>query len=252
MSIAVLLKKELLEYLRSKKLISILLIFAFFGIVSPLTAYYIPEIMAYVAKNQNIKIELPPPAYQDAIAQYIKNVSQMCVFILILMTMGIVSNEKEKGTAIFVLVKPVKRYNFVLSKLTALIIILAISFLTSALCCSLYTYLFFEEVHLGIFFVQNILLMLYVLVILSATLMFSSIAKSSVVAGVLSFIFWMSLPLISLIGKAGRYSPDNLLAQAGSLVSVSSLQFGSIILSVFIIIILTSIALFYFERWEPR
>lgn len=252
MKLLVLLKKEYLEYLRNKKLISILLIFIFFGIMSPLTAYFIPDIMDYVTKTQNIKIEIPSPTYQDAIFQYIKNISQMCVFVLILMNMGIVSNEKEKGTAIFVLVKPVNRKAFIISKFIAVLSITAIAVVASAIFAGFYTKLFFDQIPIAIFTIQNLLLILYISTILSITIMFSTISKSQILAGILSFFIWISFSLLSQLGEIGKLSPDNLINIASSLTKLNSINSGTIITCMIIIIISMSIAIFSFEKWEPR
>jgi len=252
MKLIVLLKKEYLEFIRNKKLISIMLIFIFFGIMSPLTAYFIPDIMEYVTKTQNIKIDFPAPTYADAIFQFIKNISQMCVFVLILMNMGIVSNEKEKGTAIFVLVKPVNRQAFIFAKFFSVLSITAIALIASAAFAGFYTVLFFDTLPLGIFVMQNLLLLLYISTILSITIMFSTVVKSQILAGILSFFVWISFTLFSQFGEIGKLSPDNLINTASTLVKSYSIYPCTIITSILLIFLSLCIALFSFVKWEPK
>jgi ABC-2 type transport system permease protein len=111
-----LISKELKEQWRSGRLLIMLAVFLFFGIVSPLTAKYMPDIISSMVKDQNITIQIPEATWKDAIGQFVKNISQMGVFIIILLSMGTVAKEKENGTASFLLVKPVSRNLFILSK----------------------------------------------------------------------------------------------------------------------------------------
>ncbi len=244
--------KEILENIRNYKLISIVLIFAFFGLASPLAAYYIPDIMAYATKSQNIKIEIPPPTYNDALLQYVKNISQMCVFILIIINMGIVAGEKDRGTAVFLLVKPVSRKGFIVAKLASVLSIAALALTTSCVLCALYTYLFFDAIPLKIFILQNLLIYLYLACILSVTVMFSSLFSSQIPAGILTFFVWILFTLFSQFGTAGYYSPDHLIGNAASLTMNVHIDTGALLSSVFIIIISITVAIFAFERWEPN
>jgi len=252
MNLITLLRKEYLENIRNHKLLSVLLIFSFFGIVSPLSAYYIPDIVSYFTKSQNITIEIPPPTYKDALFQYIKNISQMCVFILILMYMGIVSNEKDKGTAVFVLVKPVLRSHFITAKYISVISICALALCASAFFTALYTQIFFGYFAYTIFFIQNVLILLYLITILSITLMFSTIFKSQIISGILSFLVWISFTLISQFGKAGIFSPDFLIQNASFVSSLNDLNEKTIFSSIIIIIFTFGIAVLSFRKWEAK
>ncbi len=105
----ILLKKEVRELFRSGKAIVFVVVFLFFGLLSPIAAKYLPAIIGSIGETQKIQIIIPEPSWLDAVAQYIKNLTQLCTFIIIIIFMGIVSREKESGTAVFLLVKPVSR-----------------------------------------------------------------------------------------------------------------------------------------------
>ncbi|MDD3874995.1 MAG: ABC transporter permease subunit [Bacteroidales bacterium] len=252
MRFIVIFKKELLEYSRSKKLVAVLLIFSFFGIVSPLTAYFLPDIMEHFTKSQNVNIDIPAPTYDDAVFQYIKNLSQMCVFILILMNMGIISGEKEKGTAVFLLVKPVKRSSFILAKFSAVFTITVTSICLSALFTAFYTFLFFDTLNIFNFIVQNLLITLYILCVMSITLMFSTIARSQILSGILTFFMWISFSIFAQFGEIGRYSPDGLISAAFTFPTTGQIFPESIVLTALIILLSIVVSLSVFEKWEPK
>jgi ABC-2 type transport system permease protein len=123
----VLIHKELIEQIRSRRFIILVVVFIILGILSPLLAKYLPALLSSMMKDQNIYITVPESTWKDAIAQYTKNISQLGVLILILLNMGTVAKEKEIGTAVFLLVKPVSRNLFVLSKFSSQLIVLFVS-----------------------------------------------------------------------------------------------------------------------------
>ena len=61
-------------------------IFLFFGLASPVLAKYTPEIVKLAASS--IDIHVPTPTIKDAVAQLIKNLSQVGVLTAILLAMG--------------------------------------------------------------------------------------------------------------------------------------------------------------------
>ena len=89
-------------------------------------------------------IELPPPTTADAIVQLAKNVGQLGVVVAILLAMGAVAAEKERGTAAFVLTLPAGRAAFLGAKLLAIGFTLLVAVALAAAGDWLYTTILFE------------------------------------------------------------------------------------------------------------
>src|SRR5262245_21834866 len=106
----VFLRKELREAVRSNRLLVVGVIFILLGILSPLGAKYTPDLLKSLGNG--VQIILPAPTVNDAIAQFLKNVGGNGVFIAILLALGVVAREKERGTTAFVLTKPLPRQAF--------------------------------------------------------------------------------------------------------------------------------------------
>ncbi len=114
------LRKEVLELVRTHRLLVMAVILIFFGLSSPLFAKLLPEMMGLVPGGEDFLSLIPTPTISDAIAQYVKNLSLFGVLVAYLMTMGAVATEKERGTAVLMLVKPLPRAVFLLTKFVAL------------------------------------------------------------------------------------------------------------------------------------
>lgn len=111
-------RKEVHEILRTWRIWVLPGILLFFALTGPVLARFTPEILSAVVGNQLSGLTIAAPTYLDAYSQWIKNLSQIALFALIIIYGGIVSAEVKSGTAALVLTKPVSRVAFVIAKAT--------------------------------------------------------------------------------------------------------------------------------------
>lgn len=111
-------KKEFTEFTRTYKLLILGLVFLLFGIMSPLAAKYMPEIISQFMPA-GMEIEVSAPTALDSWMQFFKNVSQLGLFVAVILFGGIMSSEYSRGTLIHMLTKGLPRRTVVLAKFTA-------------------------------------------------------------------------------------------------------------------------------------
>jgi ABC-2 type transport system permease protein len=112
-------RKEVVEILRTWRLYVLPGMALFFALSGPLLAKYTPQILQAVAGMDAasvVKLLGGQPTFYDAYQQWIKNLSQVMFFALVIIYAGMISAELKTGTAILVLTKPVSRGAFVLAK----------------------------------------------------------------------------------------------------------------------------------------
>jgi ABC-type transport system involved in multi-copper enzyme maturation permease subunit len=137
------LRKELLEQWRTYRLLAVGVVLVVFGLLSPLIAKYTPEIIKLIPNGEALSHLLPTPTAMDAVTQYIKNIGQFGVILALLLTMGAVAQEKDKGTAAMMLVKPLPRATFLVAKFTALALTFTATIAIAGAACYYYTWLLF-------------------------------------------------------------------------------------------------------------
>jgi len=245
-----LIHKEWTEQLRSGRLIILLAVFLFFGISSPLIAKFIPDILPTLMKGQNIILHIPAATWQDAVAQFVKNLSQMGLFVVILLSMGTVAKEKENGTASFLLVKPVSRNLFILSKFSAQFLVLFASQVVGFLAMVFYTKVFFGPFPMIPIVETTLVLFLYLTVIQFVTILFSVLMKTQIVAGLLAFLTSFIVSGVSMLGKPGLFSPGHLLDEIQPCLNGSLMDGQPFAGSLVIIICCVVISLRFFRNWE--
>ena len=213
------LRKELIEQWRSYRLLIASVILVIFGLLSPLTAKYTPELMRLLPSGDEIAKLIPAPTAMDAVGQYVKNLSQFGVILALLMTMGVVAQEKDKGTAAMMLAKPMPRRVFLAAKFVALGLTFAASIAIAGAAGYYYTLLLFEALDVGRWLALNGLMLLFVLVYVALTLFCSTVTKSQVGAGGLAFGLLLVLAIPGSLPKVGEYLPGQLINWGAALMA---------------------------------
>ena len=211
------LTKEWLEQRRTHRLLIVCLILLLFGLLYPLLAKFTPEIIKMVHGGEQLSLIITPPTVVDAVAQYLKNMTQFGLLLAVLMGMGMVSQEKDKGTAAMVLAKPLSRTAFILAKAAAMGASFLIGTALAAGAGYYYTLLLFEALPFGGWLALNGLLLVYFGVYAALTLLASTLNRSMLGSGVTAVGFIIVLALVEMIPAAGKLLTGGLLAWAGNL-----------------------------------
>jgi ABC-2 type transport system permease protein len=251
MNLLVCLRKEMMEQWRSRRLLVVAVVLLFFGISSPMLAYFTPEILSMVPGADMFANLVPEPTVLDAAAQYVKNVDQFGVLLALLVSMSAVVVEKERGTAAMMLAKPLSRGDFLFAKFLALGLVFLTCLLVSGLGAWYYTILLFEPVNLGAWMGMNALLLLHILVWVAITLMFSVLLRSQAAAAGGAFGALMVISLLGSIPALGQYLPSELVNWGAKLaIGVNSPAWGALGVSLGIVIVCLIIAWLAFRRQE--
>jgi ABC-2 type transport system permease protein len=222
MNILSALRKETLEQWRTHRFLVVAAVLTVFGLLSPVAAKLMPEIFKMLPGAASFVAMMPQPTVKDAVDQYIKNIGQFALIIGILVSMGAVAQEKEKGTAAMVLVKPLSRWNFLLAKLLALLVVFAASLSMAALGAYSYTLFLFGPMPVIPWLMLNGLLLLYALVFVALTVFFSTLGRSQALAGGLALASLAVLGVLGSFPGVGQFAPGQLIHWGSALMEMEN------------------------------
>jgi ABC-2 type transport system permease protein len=249
--VGLLLRKEMREQVRTMRLVVVVAVFALLGLLSPVFARYVREIVEAVGGGQ-FEGMIPAPVVGDAVAQFTKNMGQFGVLIAILITMGSVATEKERGTAAFLLSKPITRGAFVAAKAAAVGGLLGLGVAVSAVLCWTYTTILFEPLPVAAFAGAAILVWLSLAVFAALTFLASVAARSALVAGGVGFGLFVLGGILSALPGIGPYMPTSLWGAADVLAlgTVPDSLLGPVLFNVAFVAGAVGLAWLSFRRQE--
>lgn len=205
------LRKEAAEILRTWRLWVLPGVLLFFAVSGPILAQMTPQLVKSLGGSQaGVVITVPEPTYTDAYAQWIKNLAQTGLFLLIGVSAGIIAGERTSGTAALVLTKPVSRGGFVVAKYIAQAMLLIVATLLGTLVTWGLTAAIFGEAPPERLFGPTAVWIVLALLLLAVVALFSCF-MSTLAALAMGFGAYAVMGILTLWGPAVRYSPAGLL-----------------------------------------
>jgi ABC-2 type transport system permease protein len=210
------LEKELVEAWRTSRIIVVGGLFLVLGIASPLVTYFLPDIIRAFAPA-GFAVDVPPLDVSDVLDQLLKNLVQFGALAAILVTMGSVANEKERGTAAFALAKPVARTAFLAAKLVAIAMVFFVAIALAVAGAWVYTAILWDAQPLVGWVQLGLVAWLSAMVYAAITFLGSTLARSSLAAAGFGFAALIVLSLASVVPSLQSWLPAGLTAVAKAL-----------------------------------
>jgi ABC-2 type transport system permease protein len=236
--IGILVRKELLESWRTYRLPIVAGLFLVVGLTSPLLAKFLPEIIQAAGGDQFGAIDIPTPMAADALDQLWKNLAQFGAFAAIILAMGAVATERDRGTAAFILSKVASRGAFLGAKVFAIGAVLLIATLLAVGVGWIYTAVLFEPPSVGGWLAMAVLAWLGLSAWAAITFLGSTVTGSAAAAAGIGFLALLVVSLAAAIPNVGRFTPGGLADPALGLALGSAVDVVDVITPVVSTIIL--------------
>jgi ABC-2 type transport system permease protein len=209
----ILLRKDFLELLRTRRILIVGIIFIAFAISSPLLAKLMPELLKSL--GDGIQIIVPEATIADSYSQFMKNISQICVYALIIAFGGLIVSERRSGMFNNLLNNGVKKSAFVLSKITAQILVVTGVYIMSVLLFNIYNQIFFGEFWLQDSLLSFTMMYIFLLFAISFINLFSVVSKSVIMSIIFGFLTIFAISLFDLF-QFGKYLPNYLITMSAT------------------------------------
>lgn len=248
----VLAKKELMQMIREMKVIWLPLVFIFLGVTQPIMNYYLPEILEMIGGGQGITIDpsMTIESGGEVLASTLgSQYDQLGIMIIVISIMGIIQSDKASGMLAFILTRPVKVGAYIGGKIFSNYLLVAFSITVGYIISYIYTYFLFTEVPFTHVIIALLYYLIWALFIVSFTSMISTIFNSQGVIALISIVFILGCRVIvGLNPVLDNINPASMSNYAMELLVLGTLN-TSVIWSVFITLILSTLAFYISNIW---
>ena len=248
-----LLEKEVIEAWRTYRLAVTCGLFVVLGIAAPVITKYLPELVGGFGL-ENSELGAPETGLPDVIELLLRNVLLFGGLAGLLLAMGSVAGERERGTLSLVLARPVGRAAFLWAKLVSLALLLAAGVGLAMLAAWLYTALLFEATPLPPWVTMGVMAWISTMVTASITFAASAATGSTLGAAGVGLGALAILGLGSTIATINPWLPTGLfdVAMAAGLDEVSPDldPTRTVAISIAIIVVAYVVAWLRFRRAE--
>lgn len=212
-------KKEYCEAARTGKLIILVLLFVLFGIMNPAIAKLTPWLMELFSKTMAESGFLVTNIQVDAMTswtQFFKNIP-MALIAFVLIFCDIFTKEYKSNTLLLMLTKGLSRYKVILAKTVLLLSLWTFGY---GLCFAItygYNAYFWDNGIARSLFCAAAVWWLFGIWVICFIVLFSSLFRNNTSVLLCTGVTVLSAYLLSLLPKAGAYSPAMLMNTASLL-----------------------------------
>ncbi|MNB67425.1 putative transmembrane protein YxlG [compost metagenome] len=176
-------RKEMLEMQRSYRLLWIPVVFILLGMMQPISAYYMPEILKMsgdVPKGLLDSYQIPGPG--EVMAKSLGQYGMIGLLVLVLSAMNSFAGEREGGVAELLLSRPLSTSAAASAKWLAHLTLLVLSLGLGSAFAAYYTIRLIGDLQFGPVFAASAIYGLWLMCGVSLTLLFSSFLRAPAAA----------------------------------------------------------------------
>lgn len=242
--------KEFTEILRTWRIWVIPGIALFFAATGPALAKLTPQMLESLGTG-GIVLKIPIPTYLDAYGQWIKNLSQVVTFVLVIAFGSAVNAETASGTAAMVLTKPVSRAAFVLAKGVSAAALLVTTTVVGTLVTWGFTWFVFGEAPLKRLPEATLAWLVFALFLTSVVILLSASFDSWAAASGGGIAVFFLLAILSIWAPALRYTPVGLMGVPADILAGHTVEWiGPTLITLGLTVACMAAAAFVFSRRE--
>jgi len=224
-------------------------ILLFFALTGPALAKFTPQILETFAGDQFKGLVLPTPTYLDAYGQWIKNLSGIALYALIIIYGSIISSERKSGTAVLVLTKPVSRTAFVVAKAAVHSMFLAVLVVAGTLITWGLTAAVFGQAPGSALWSSAMVWLVFGVLFIALMTLLSVIISSAAGAAGAGLGVYALVSIAAIWRPLGAYSPAALASQPTSLAAGKDVAvLWPVLTSLLLAVLLVALAAFAFRR----
>lgn len=225
---------EILRLFRTHRLWILLAVFASFGALGPLTARFLPEIVAAVGGG--VEIAVPPPSPELAMAQYLGNALQIGILAVAFVAAAALAFDSKPEMAVFLRTRATIR-QILTPRYVVNMIAAVLSFAVGTAIAYVGASLLIAAPRLGGTLVASLLLAVYLAFVVALTGFSASLVRSVPGAALISIGALILLGIVGLIPQAEPWLPSNLVGSFDNLIAGGEFEYWRSLLSTIVLLI---------------
>lgn len=248
----ILLKKNLIEMVRNKRIIIFSVVFMILALISAFSAKYLPALFEWLfemlgeteADSGVIGILLGGDTVAGSYIQFISQIADIGLLLIIIFFVGTIIKEKKTGTYDVLKMNGVKDHEIVLAHFAAQVLLVTVSYVIGVAFFTLLNILLFRQIMGFRGFIVLIYIYLTMLFVMSASLLLSCYFKKNFGAYLFAIVGYFALSFADMIPHLNKFNPVHLLSLSMNLVYYEEyVLMDHLITSIFTVILIAALVI---------
>jgi ABC-2 type transport system permease protein len=239
---------EWLRLIRTKRWIALVGIYVFFGLLGPLSARYVGEIVERFGGG--VQMTFPPPVPADGMIQYVSNVSQLGLLVAVVVAAGSLAFDAKPEMGVFLRTRVPRVWDILMPRLVISFLAVGASFVLGALAAWYETVMLIGNLPVAGTLVGIGLELLYLAMVVAVVAAASSRAKNVLGAVMVTIVVLLVMPILGIIEAIGRWLPSHLVGALSGIPGGADV--GDFLPAAAVTVIMTGISLWLSVWWSAR
>ena len=239
---------EWLRLIRTKRWIALVGIYVFFGLLGPLSARYVGEIVERFGGG--VQMTFPPPVPADGMIQYVSNVSQLGLLVAVVVAAGSLAFDAKPEMGVFLRTRVPRVWDILMPRLVISFLAVGASFVLGALAAWYETVVLIGNLPVAGTLAGIGLGLLYLAMVVAVVAAASSRAKNVLGAVMVTIVVLLVMPILGIIEAIGRWLPSHLVGALSGIPGGADV--GDFLPAAAVTVIMTGISLWLSVWWSAR
>ncbi len=202
---------EWMRLTRTKRWIALVGVYLFFGLLGPLTARYLGEILDLAGGDlEGATIVLPPPVPADGMAQYVGNALQIGTLVAVVVAAGALAFDAIPEMGIFLRTRVSDMRAILVPRFTVTIAAVVGSFVLGGLAAWYETWALIGGLDAGDVLAGLLLGSLFLVFVVALVAAIAGRASSVLGTVMVSILILLMMPIVGFVDTIGRWLPSRL------------------------------------------
>jgi ABC-2 type transport system permease protein len=215
-------KLERLRMTRTPRAIALAGTYLFFGLLGPVTAKYLQDIVNRFGSGVQVIIAHPTP--KDGITNYISQISQTGLIVVIVIAAGALTFDARRGLSTFLRTRTTSMWQLIAPRFTVNAAAAVTAYTLGTLAAWYETAMLLGPPPAGAMLAGLLCGSVYLIFAVAVTSAAASIARSTLATIGLTIAALLALPLLGMIGPIHTWLPSTLVTAPITLLGTSTLS----------------------------
>jgi ABC-2 type transport system permease protein len=212
---------ELARLVRTSRGVALLAVYAFFGLLGPLTAAYIQDIMARFS-TEGMEVTLADPTPLDGIVQFIGNTSQLGMLAVVIVATAALAVDARPELAAFLRTRVARPSDLVLPRYVVVTSAASLALIVGTAVAVVTTDILLGSLPLGEVVVGTFYGVLYLAFAVAVVAAVAGFVRSQLTGVFMSIVVLLLLPVLGVIDPLRPWLPSSLLSSVAAIVAGES------------------------------
>lgn len=209
-------KLEWIRLFRTRRWIALLGVYLFFGLIGPLTARYIREILE--SFGGDVQVVVPDPVAADGIASYVSNAAQIGLLVSVGVAAAALAFDAKPQMGVFLRTRTASVREIITPRYAVVTIAVTAAFTIGSVAALYESTVLMGSLPLGGWLLGTMLGCLYLAFAVAVVAAVASRTQSVLVAVIVSIGVLLLLPIVGIAPSLGEWLPSYLVGAIDTLV----------------------------------